>query len=167
MEPSHRYPLTITANGFTLIELVAVIVLIAILSAIVVPRFIGDSTFKEYTSRDQIVAVARIAQQRAMHDHSINACYRLRIENGVVSAQKRVGASYVNIGPANIIGGVELDHSVQNPGTPISVYFDGLGNALSDVVNCTGTISSTSIPLLGSTLGVCVNASGYIQAQVC
>lgn len=166
MAQRHGY-FEITAGGFTLIELVAVIVLLSIISVVVVPRFIGDSTFKEYTSRDQIIAVARIAQQRAMHDHSTGACYRLRIESDVVSAQKLTAGSYSNIGPANVIAGIELDHSIQNPGTPVSVYFDGLGNALSDVADCAGVINSTSISLLGSSLGVCIHASGYIQAQVC
>lgn len=155
------------ASGFTLVELVAVIVTLGIISVFVVPRFIGDSAFKEYTSRDQIVAVARIAQQRAMHDHSAGACYRLHIEDGVVSAQRLSAGTYINIGPANIKDGVELDHPIDNPTLVRNVYFDGLGNALSNVADCAGTISSTSIPLLSSTLGVCVNASGYIQAQAC
>lgn len=68
------------AVGFTLIELVAIIMVIAVLSITVLPKFSGRSGLAEYALRDQLITLARHAQQRAMFDHS-GACYRLLIQD--------------------------------------------------------------------------------------
>lgn len=55
-------------NGFTLIELIVVLLLITILSVSVVPRFFDTSDFTRITQRDQTVSVLRSVQQRAMQN---------------------------------------------------------------------------------------------------
>ena len=62
--------------GFTLIELVATIMVIAVLSITVLPKFSGRSGLAEYALRDQLISLAQQAQQRAMFDQS-GACYLL------------------------------------------------------------------------------------------
>lgn len=56
-----------TSNaGFSLIELVVVIVLLGIIAAVVLPRWQGGSGFEERGLRDQIVAALRYAQKSAV-----------------------------------------------------------------------------------------------------
>lgn len=54
------------SRGFSLIELVLVIVLLGIVSAVAIPRWRGGSGFEERGLRDQIVAALRYAQKSAI-----------------------------------------------------------------------------------------------------
>ncbi len=56
--------------AFTLIEAIAVIVLIGILAAVVSPIFYQSSEFEARTTRDELIATLRYAQQLAMADNS-------------------------------------------------------------------------------------------------
>ena len=53
-------------KGFTIIELVIVIVLIGIISAIIMSRFLGGNTFTPSIVQQQIISLARIAQQSSL-----------------------------------------------------------------------------------------------------
>ena len=73
--------------GFTLIELVATIMVIAVLSVTVLPKFSGRSGLAEYVLRDELMSLAQHAQQRAMFDQS-GACYGLRIQTDNAQLQR-------------------------------------------------------------------------------
>lgn len=53
-------------DGFTLIELIVVILLIGILSASVAPRFFSDNDFKARGLADEIITAIRHAQRLSM-----------------------------------------------------------------------------------------------------
>ncbi|PSJ47765.1 MSHA biogenesis protein MshC [Zobellella endophytica] len=55
-------------RGFTLIELVAVLVLAGILAAVALPRLSLSSSFDERLQADNLVGLLRLAQLRAMND---------------------------------------------------------------------------------------------------
>jgi prepilin-type N-terminal cleavage/methylation domain-containing protein len=57
----HRY-----ATGFTLIELVVVLVLLGIVATYVAPRFTGLGGYSELTAQNNIQQALRYAQQLAM-----------------------------------------------------------------------------------------------------
>lgn len=57
-------------RGYTLVELVAVLVLLGILSAAVFSRFTSPSVFELQAGRDQVVAAIHSAQQLAMAQRS-------------------------------------------------------------------------------------------------
>lgn len=53
-------------SGFTLIELVIVIILTGILAATAIPKLIGNSGFEAQVYRDQLVQLLKTVQQQAM-----------------------------------------------------------------------------------------------------
>ncbi len=163
MPDKMKTPLPKKQRGFTLIELVAVLVLVAVIAVYATNRYVGKAGFADYSAQDLIISAARIAQQRAMYDHS-GTCFRLSISNNVVSAQSNAGGSYSNIGPVDWASGVALDSEVSV--SNINIYFDGLGSAIGTTADCGGTEASTAIAINGaSNLQVCLYSSGYIQAQ--
>jgi MSHA pilin protein MshC len=52
--------------GFTLVELVLVLVLLAVLSAVAIPRLSGADTFKALAFSEQVRATMRLAQKTAV-----------------------------------------------------------------------------------------------------
>lgn len=53
-------------KGFTLIELIVVIILISILAISVAPKFDGTASYEAHTHRAQLISALRLTQQRAM-----------------------------------------------------------------------------------------------------
>lgn len=53
-------------RGYTLVELVSVIVIAGILAAIILPRFTGETGFEARQFRDETVAALRFAQKSAI-----------------------------------------------------------------------------------------------------
>ena len=75
---------SIKNNGFTLIELISILIILSILATVAIPRLFDQSTFAEFTLRDQLVSQLQLVQQRAMNatpyapfaaDPSVNQCY--------------------------------------------------------------------------------------------
>ena len=52
--------------GFTVIELVIVIVILSIISIVTMSRIIGGNSFNAIIVRDQVISLARTAQQNAI-----------------------------------------------------------------------------------------------------
>lgn len=55
-------------NGFTLIELVAVLVLVGILVAVAAPRLLGNNDARAVTVRDQLLSRLRLVQTMNMNE---------------------------------------------------------------------------------------------------
>lgn len=53
-------------RGFSLVELVVVIVLAGIVAVVVIPRYVGTTAFNASAVRDGLIATIRAAQQAAM-----------------------------------------------------------------------------------------------------
>ena len=68
---SHSYR---SAHGFTLIELVAVIILISIMATTVLPKFLTSNGFEEYTYRDELIIKLRAIQLRSMQQTNDSTC---------------------------------------------------------------------------------------------
>lgn len=56
-------------SGFTLIELIAVMIIAVILAAIIAPRFFERDVFESRGFRDQVISALRYAQKAAIAQH--------------------------------------------------------------------------------------------------
>ena len=76
------------AHGFTLIELIIVIIILGILSVTVMPKFFTSKGFSEYAYRTDVIAKLRLIQTKAMQqtDSDVRFCHR------VLVTAKKLGA---------------------------------------------------------------------------
>lgn len=65
--------------GFTLVELVTTIILIAILSVTVLPRLFTQSSYSAFSLRNEFMAELRQVQQRALNN--TDRCYRIAVSS--------------------------------------------------------------------------------------
>ena len=64
-------------SGFTLLELVAVLVLLGILSAVAFPRFATFDSYRDRVFRDTLLTSLRLAQRTALSHNSATVEWRL------------------------------------------------------------------------------------------
>lgn len=158
---SMNYHDTDSQSGFTLIELVSVMVLLGVLAVSAIPSFTGSDDFSAYSAQDQIITGARMAQHRAMYDTSGASCYHLNITGTKISVRSIVGDASSQLGPTEEWrNGIDVDPSVVLGG--IDVFFDSLGNAIQ---GCGGLQNTGNVSIsIGAALNVCINPVGYVDA---
>lgn len=133
-------------------------VLLGILVAYAVPRFGGVNTFEAYAAQDQIIAGARLAQQRAMYDHAAGACYSLDIGSHSIRV---LNSTSTAIGPSpEWRAGILIDTDI--PLSAQRIYFDGDGSPVSA---CNGALISPTITIGSPVLfSVCISTAGFVYA---
>ncbi len=101
------------SSGFTVVELVVVIVILGILSAFAAPRFFGASVFNERGYADEIAASLRHAQKIAV---ATGCDVRVSIDAAGYSAQQR------DAGPGNTcqVGGAWSTPVMRPDGTALA-----------------------------------------------
>ena len=158
-------------KGFTLVELIIVIILIGILSVSVFSRFSGTSGFAEYTYQARLISALRNMQTRAMHDNRDGYCFKINIDK-----------SNTAFGPPALDYITSIDFSnpdylttsateMSSEGVSLStqpnfdfIDFDSLGRPVDGDKNLTCN-ALCKITLAGeSAVSVCVESQGYIHA---
>tara|TARA_R110002072_G_scaffold136124_2_gene278049 strand:- start:3216 stop:3749 length:534 start_codon:yes stop_codon:yes gene_type:complete len=171
-------------TGYTIIELVIVIVLVGIISAVGFSRILRSDTYNAIIARDQIVSLARSAQQRAIGRSDVAMTIQpdgddleIRIQDGGGTLQTAVVSSI----SAVLSGDVnEQDGCSVTPGAdtitnaaPFVLSFDELGDLLAG-----GVTGAAGFPEAVSTaarvcinndpaMSVCWSASGYAYVGDC
>ena len=150
-----RRPSLSGGAGFTLVELILVIALLGILSAVAISQFGSTQTYHDLQLKDQLISIARVAQQTALNRHdqvvtfevSRPSDWLLEVKaNGVGLKRQQIEASAARLFAP---GGSEI-----NSATPYVVGYDNLGNL--------NTVSLANVSFSDATGHLlCITAAGY------
>ena len=160
--------------GFTLVEMVTVIIIIGILSAVVLPRFTGSDSFEAYPFRAQLISALRLTQQRAMQqtNSADTYCHQLVIAGdryGVVNRVSANCATETNLAALDpdlsghiVESRYDIEFSVKNKSNPSVISFDSMGRPGDDCSGgCEILIRQTDI---NESLSIEIESEGYIHA---
>ena len=176
LDPIHNKTIQ---SGFSLIELVIVIIVLGILSLTVVPRFFGPSGFSEFAAQQQLQSALRALQTKAMYDSSGGYCYRMIFDSSgqtigptvaTYSSSTAVASCANNIAsdaPDEMslkdaqLSGVGVTFSALDGGAAFShIQFDAMGMPYTSVGSCAG---GCEIAITGEqSARICIGAQGYI-----
>jgi MSHA pilin protein MshC len=156
-------------QGFTLIELITVIILLGFLSAFAASRFPSSQGYSTTIISNQLIASLRLAQQTALSRSSVDSTNhtQLNVTGGiddwrlVVSSGSLIYDAQVGREDENIYFGSNLavSCSALSP-VPLTITFDGDGNRVPFENLRVCIDSATDIEL-------CISASGYAYEGSC
>ncbi|MGO1296877.1 MAG: prepilin-type N-terminal cleavage/methylation domain-containing protein [Vibrio sp.] len=156
------------SQGFTLIELIVVIVLISIVSVYAASRYAGKDNFSALTMQEQVIAVIRQVQLQRMQSNLAslddNADYVLSLQAhciGSVVACERASQVGGDNGQSNAV----FTQSVTFMALPnlTQIHFNLLGSPI-DAAQQGVTITITAAQ---SSAQVCINSQGYVHRGGC
>ena len=131
--------------GFTIVELVAVMVIIGIIAAISAPRFVGVDAFDARGSYSTLTAALRYAQKTAI-------AQRRNVYANVNTSTRSVCLGYTSncssavIDPATQVAYAKtLSSNVAITASATPLGFDGLGRPIPNA-SATFTIQNTAVP---------------------
>lgn len=156
-----------SAHGFTLIELIAVIIILGVLAIVAVPRIVDNSVFRSAAFHDEVAAALRYAQKSAVA-HRRLVCASFTATTVTLTMATTNGATACG---ATTLDAPDGDTAFARSGDPARVtvsvapvepiYFqpsgtvtaDGAGTAPTDF-----TVTVTDAPAISL-----VGATGYVR----
>ena len=154
-------------SGFTLIELIMVIVMLGVLSIFAAPRMFNSSTFYARGFHDETLALLRYAQKSAIAQRR-TVCVAFTTQSATLTISSASatlacttalplkgprGESPATV-PSNTSRGVAYSSK------PVDFNFDGLGQP----ITAAGAPAPTKIQVLNATNGIMVEAvTGYVH----
>ncbi|MFT5578950.1 MAG: MSHA pilin protein MshC [Paraglaciecola psychrophila] len=148
-----------SSGGFSLIELVTVIIVLGILAVVLLPKFSARQGFVEYALRDQLISAFRQAQQRAMYDHG-GSCYSLTIDSAGFGPRRD------GIFIAEPVGEVTFtaDYEGLSVAPTETIYFDGLGNTYTTDCGTDPLVAAHILTIAPGGITVSLFPTGFIKA---
>lgn len=143
-------------KGFTLVELVAVIVILGILAVYVAPRFFTNQGDDVHAAQISLLSLLRLQQQRAMQDTENTLSY------GVDVIESSGAIDLIPISPAGINVEAQRFANMQVVVSEPNLRFNASG-----CINTCGDQDIT-ITIVGQTSrSVCINRQGFITQGTC
>jgi len=174
-------------HGFTLVELVTIIILIGILAVNVLPTFDGSASYEAHSHRAQLISALRLTQQRAMQQTDPDAvavgqpyCHQVIFDNNPNVARYGV-PNRLNCNITSFAGwqpdatGFAVDKKYQvsfdidGKANPSAVTFDSMGRPIANASpslanNCLGGCT-INVHSSVETLEIRIESEGYIHAN--
>lgn len=157
-----------TSAGFTLLELVTVLLVLALLAVTVSSRWSGTADIQVQQQRDQLLSLLRRVQIQSMQDSAglATRCPTLQLTatQAALPAAGSCAASYVIPADAN-----DANQLLFAPTTQVSTNFGALPkvlrfNALGETsAFCQSDVCQITLTGGGLTASICLHASGYLQ----
>jgi len=167
--------------GFTIIELITVIILIGILAVAVLSKFDGTASYEAHSHRAQLISALRLTQQRAMQQTNSGYCHQIVFDDDINVSRYGV-PNRLNCAITSFAGfvpkwqpdatGLEVDSkfqvsfAIKDKTNPSAIIFDGMGRPVDnpDIINdcaggCTINVNSSD-----ETLQIKIEPEGYIHA---
>jgi MSHA pilin protein MshC len=158
----------INQQGFTLIELITVIILLGILSAFAVSRFPDSQGYSTTIIKNQLLASARLAQQTSLSRASSSTNVTLTVSeilgewNLVITGGSGIDfSSQVDRGSEQVRFGTNLSAACSAlAAAPLTITFDGDGKKIpyQSLRICVDSVAD---------LELCISPSGYAYEGTC
>jgi MSHA pilin protein MshC len=145
------------SQGFTLIELIVVIMVLGVLAVTALPKLDLTSTYSEATQKDEVLGLLRTIQQRAMQNTQDGYCQAAYISNNQIglAALDNTGACVASFstteqGPLF----AELEENIVISPNVNAIEFDDFGRP--------ATSTRYLLTISGSKV-ICIETQGYIH----
>jgi len=160
-------------QGFTLVEVVTVILLIGILAVNVIPRFDSTDSYEAHTHRAQLIAALRLTQQRAMQQTNANDnfCHEIVFDGNRYGIPSRI--SCTDVFPAGwkpdatghiVEDRYDITFDINGSASLTTVGFDWMGRPTQDCVALDGTAGCViNVKSAVESLQVTIEPEGYIH----
>ena len=154
-----------SSQGFTMVELIVVMVLIGTIGVVLGPRFFGQTGFNERFFRNDALSAIRYAQKLAVAtgcqvrvSFTANS-YSLKLQDGTPCAGSSFTTDVIHPGSGDSSFSNTAPNGVTVSSDVSPLTFDGLGRAL----NSSGTVTDATITV-GSLQALVVGESGFAYA---
>lgn len=150
-------------SGFTLVELIIVIILVAIVSVYAISRYVGQDSFAAFVAQEQVISVIRQVQVNRMQSNvevvSGNTNFTLAIQSDCIGSQNACASRSETRSDWVSMDGLTFSTSP----TLNLVDFDLLGNP----TGLTGSSIDITIQSISEQCIVTINAQGYVSQGGC
>ncbi|EIO3939440.1 prepilin-type N-terminal cleavage/methylation domain-containing protein [Vibrio vulnificus] len=157
-----------TQAGFTLVELIVVIILISIVSAYAASRYIGTGSFSAYAAQEQAISIIRQLQVYRMQSNTTNSAnpnFELTASGGCLGSTAGCTAASTPQAAESRSDVMRLD-GVSVSSTISPIRFDLRGNPLQTNGSALNSVTIT-FTASGESASVCINSQGYVSGGGC